>query len=105
MTDDLKGRAAFARNLRALRRRRGLNINDVARATGMELPHVSDLEMCKANFTVDTAVKLAAALQMPMWQLLKPDGETVVREPARSLRNGQRRGSRAVPEEGANRIG
>ncbi len=63
---DIEARAAFSRNLRAFRRRLGLSQNEVARATGIALTHVSDIELRKVNFTVDTAVKLAAGLNMPL---------------------------------------
>jgi transcriptional regulator with XRE-family HTH domain len=95
MTDDLEGRAAFAENLRAVRRARGLSQSEVAGASGVEQRHVSAVERHRSNFTLDTAVKLAAGLNMPLWLLLKPDGETVVREPGRCLRNGRRGATKA----------
>jgi transcriptional regulator with XRE-family HTH domain len=105
MTDDIEGRAVFAENLRAVRRAHGLSQSKVARASGVEQRHVSAIERRRSNFTLDTAAKLAAGLNVPLWLLLKPDGEAVVREPGRRLRNSRRGSVRAAPEEGANHAG
>ncbi len=83
MTDDLEGRAVFAENLRAARKARGLSQSEVAGASGVEQHQVSAIEGRRANFTLDTAVKLAAGLNMPLWLLLKPEGEAAGCEPGR----------------------
>jgi transcriptional regulator with XRE-family HTH domain len=69
-------RATFARNLRAARMRLGLRQKDICQATGIAQPHLSDIEAGGGNIALDTMVKLATAVNLPLWKLFKP-GEII----------------------------
>ena len=61
--------------LRARRRELGLKLSDVAEASGLSLPYVSNLERGHGNPTLDALRSLADALKMPVTALLD-EGET-----------------------------
>ena len=69
-------RATFARNLRAARMRIGLRQKDICQITGIAQPHLSDIEAGGGNIALDTMVKLATAVNQPLWKLFKP-GEII----------------------------
>ena len=69
-------RATFARNLRAARMRLGLRQKDICQTTGIAQPHLSDIEAGGGNIALDTMVKLATAVNQPLWKLFKP-GEII----------------------------
>jgi transcriptional regulator with XRE-family HTH domain len=70
----------LAANLRRLRIARHLSLSELARATGMSKATLSGIENERANPTVETLVGLAAALRVPMGELLEepPLGEVRV---------------------------
>ena len=61
---DLSARAVLARNLRAARLAMGFSQDDLARASGVARPDISDIERSDPgiNPTLDRLEKLAAAL-------------------------------------------
>ncbi len=61
---------ALAQRLRALRETRGLSQRAVARAVGVAQPSVSNYEMGKREVTLATAMRLAAALDVTLCQLI-----------------------------------
>jgi transcriptional regulator with XRE-family HTH domain len=72
-------RATFARNLRAVRMHLRLRQKDICQITGIAQPHLSDIEAGGGNIALDTMVKLAAAVNQPLWKLFKP-GEIIDEE-------------------------
>lgn len=67
----------LAANLRRLRIARHLSLSELARATTMSKATLSGIENCRANPTVETLATLAAALRVPVAELLEelPPGE------------------------------
>ena len=72
-------RATFARNLRAARMQLRLRQKEICQITGIAQPHLSDIEAGGGNIALDTMVKLAAAVNQPLWKLFKP-GEIIDEE-------------------------
>jgi transcriptional regulator with XRE-family HTH domain len=72
-------RATFARNLRAARMHLRLRQKDICQITGIAQPHLSDIEAGGGNIALDTMVKLATAVNQPLWKLFKP-GEIIDEE-------------------------
>jgi transcriptional regulator with XRE-family HTH domain len=70
----------LAANLRRLRIARHLSLSELARATAMSKATLSGIENGRANPTVETLAGLAAALQVPVTELLEepPLGEVRV---------------------------
>src|SRR5947209_11572237 len=61
----------LAANLRRLRIARHLSLSEPARATTMSKATLSSIETARANPTVDTLASLAAALRVPIAELLE----------------------------------
>src|ERR1700757_1643759 len=61
----------LAANLRRLRIARHLSLSELARATAVSKGTLSGLENGRANPTVETLASLAAALQVPVTELLE----------------------------------
>jgi transcriptional regulator with XRE-family HTH domain len=83
MLDDGDSRGVqdlLAANLRRLRIARHLSLSELARATGVSKATLSGIENGHANPTVDTLAGLAAALRVPLSELLAelPLGEVKV---------------------------
>jgi transcriptional regulator with XRE-family HTH domain len=83
MVDDRNGRGIgelLAANLRRLRIARHLSLSELARATSMSKATLSGIENGRANPTVETLASLAAALQIPVTELLEepPLGEVLL---------------------------
>ena len=72
-------RATFARNLRAARMQLRLRQKDICQITGIAQPHLSDIEAGGGNIALDTMVKLATAVNQPLWKLFRP-GEIIDEE-------------------------
>lgn len=73
MIDDRNGtdiQERLAGNLRRLRIARHLSLSELARATGMSKATLSGIENARSNPTVETLVTLAAALRIPLLDLL-----------------------------------
>ena len=62
---------AFRTRLRAERNRRGWSIRDLAARAGAHYRTVAQLERGGASPTLDTALRLAAALSVPLESLLR----------------------------------
>ena len=62
----------LGRNVRALRRERGLSQEELAHRAEMERSYVSDIERGRRNPSVRALGKLASALEVEAWVLLKP---------------------------------
>jgi transcriptional regulator with XRE-family HTH domain len=74
--------AALAANVRRLRIASHLSLSQLAQATGVGKATLSAIERCQANATVDTIAAIAAALQVPVGELLSgavPDPVHIVR--------------------------
>jgi transcriptional regulator with XRE-family HTH domain len=65
-------RQTLAHNIRSARERRRLSQAKLAAAAEISFPHMSDIEYCKTWVSDKTLIKLAAALRVEPWQLLKP---------------------------------
>lgn len=65
-------REILARNLRALRRQRGLSQEELAHRANMDRTYVSSLERGVYAATIDMVDKLARALDAEAWELLRP---------------------------------
>ncbi len=65
-------RKVLARNLRAERIRRRLSQRNLAERTGMPPSHLAAIEAGRGNASLEDMAKLAAILETPLWELLKP---------------------------------
>jgi transcriptional regulator with XRE-family HTH domain len=65
-------RRVLAGNLRAERNRRRLSRSEVAERTGMLPSHLAAIEAGRGNASIEDMAKLAAILETPLWELLKP---------------------------------
>lgn len=65
-------REILAANLRALRRRQGLSQEELAYRADIDRTYVSALEREVYAATVDILERLARALDVQAWELLKP---------------------------------
>jgi DNA-binding XRE family transcriptional regulator len=65
-------RRLFAENFRQARIAAGLSQTDVHELTGLTQPYISEVETCVSNPTLDIAAKLANAVRVPLYELLKP---------------------------------
>jgi transcriptional regulator with XRE-family HTH domain len=62
----------LGRNVRALRLRKGFSQEELALEAGMKRSYVSDLERGTRNPSVKAVSRLAKALGVEAWQLLRP---------------------------------
>jgi len=77
-----------ARRVRALRKARGLTLEDVGKASGVSIGSLSQLERGKGNPSFNSLVRLSHALGVPVAQLLhdaSPDSPVVRAHERRSL--------------------
>jgi ribosome-binding protein aMBF1 (putative translation factor) len=65
-------RDCFARNFRAARKDAGLSQRDIQKETGIPQSHISEIESAMHNICIETMVKLANLVQVPVHELLKP---------------------------------
>ncbi|MBI1198535.1 MAG: helix-turn-helix domain-containing protein [Phenylobacterium sp.] len=65
-------RDILAANLRALRRRQGLSQEELAYRADIDRTYVSALERGVYAATIDILERLARALDVQAWELLKP---------------------------------
>ncbi len=72
-------RDALSGNIRALRRQRGISQDELAFQADMHRTYLSDIERTARNVTLDVVERLALALAVEPWRLLKP-GEMAVEE-------------------------
>ncbi|GLQ76889.1 transcriptional regulator [Mesorhizobium huakuii] len=64
-------REAFAQNLRALRRARGLSQEELAHQAGIDRTYISALERNVYNASIDVVDRLAEVLGVDVGELLK----------------------------------
>ncbi len=69
-------RKAFGQNFRVARMRLDLSQRDVHHLTKIAQSHISEIESGLCNTSVDTMVKLAAIVKIPLWKLFRPRNET-----------------------------
>lgn len=67
----MKGRALLAFNLKRLRLERVVSQEGLAAEAGVDRAYVSELERMRGNATVDLLDRLAAALDVPLAELLR----------------------------------
>ncbi len=61
----------MARNVRLLRAERGLSQEALAQEAGVNRTYLSDIERGTRNVSIDNLSRLAKALNVPVWSLLK----------------------------------
>jgi ribosome-binding protein aMBF1 (putative translation factor) len=62
----------FARNFRAARKDAGLSQRDIQKETGIPQSHISEIESAMHNICIETMVKLANLVNVPVHELLTP---------------------------------
>lgn len=75
--------ARFGRTVRAFRVRQRLTQEQVAEAAGLHPTYIGMIERNVRKPTLDAAARIAKALDLPLWRLVK-DAETAVISPKRS---------------------
>ena len=65
-------REHFAKNFRAARKDAGLSKRDIQKETGIPQSHISEIESAMHNICIETMVKLANLVHVPVHELLKP---------------------------------
>lgn len=65
-------RTSFGEHFRACRKKLQLSPGVIHELTGVPASHIAQIEAGQGSLHIDTMVKLAAIVQMPLWQLLKP---------------------------------
>ncbi len=65
-------RKYFAKNFRAARKDAGLSQRDIQKETGIPQSHISEIESAMHNICIETMVKLANLVHVPVHELLKP---------------------------------
>jgi ribosome-binding protein aMBF1 (putative translation factor) len=65
-------REYFAKNFRAARKDSGLSQRDIQKETGIPQSHISEIESSMHNICIETMVKLANLVHVPVHELLKP---------------------------------
>ena len=70
--DSSEERAHFGRNFYQARLRLRLRQRDIYLITGIAQSHISEIEKGTCNLAIDTMVKLAHVVKVPLWRLFKP---------------------------------
>ena len=65
-------RQYFAKNFRTARKDAGLSQRDIQKETGIPQSHISEIESAMHNICIETMVKLANLVHVPVHELLKP---------------------------------
>jgi len=69
---DMKSEAQkLGRNLKRIRKEKGISQGDIVRSLGMDRAFISNIENGKTNPTLATIAKLAKALGVPIEDLIK----------------------------------
>jgi DNA-binding XRE family transcriptional regulator len=71
-TESQLQREYFAKNFRAARKDAGLSQRDIQKETGIPQSHISEIESAMHNICIETMVKLANLVHVPVHELLKP---------------------------------
>jgi transcriptional regulator with XRE-family HTH domain len=74
-TDDDDLRQILSINIRAARKDRHLTQTQLAIYADLSLSYMTDIERCKAWVSDKTLLKIAKALEISPWQLLRPAAE------------------------------
>lgn len=61
----------FAKNVRLARAERGLSQESLALEAGVNRTYLSAVERSEQNISIDNVFRIALALGIPAWQLLK----------------------------------
>lgn len=69
----LTPRETFGRNLKRARLLRGLSQEAVGLVAGLSRNYVGDIERGARNVAIDNMARLAAAVAVPLFELLDPD--------------------------------
>ena len=64
-------RDVFAKNVRLARAGRGLSQEGLALEAGVNRTYLSAVERSEQNISIDNVFRIAQALGLPAWQLLK----------------------------------
>lgn len=67
-------RDILARNIRLLRAQKSMSQETLAFESGLNRTYVSDIERGVRNVSIDNISRLAKALGVPAWRLLKDQG-------------------------------
>lgn len=65
-------RDVLAKNLRLARSRLGISQEDLALMSGVHRSYLSDIERSQRNISIDNLSRLAKALEVDAWELLRP---------------------------------
>lgn len=68
-----------AANINAERKKRGLSLSALANAANLSVSCVSKAESAQCAVSLKTVLKIAAALEIPVSQLLEPTGTQAIR--------------------------
>jgi transcriptional regulator with XRE-family HTH domain len=71
--DSAAERAIFGQNFYNARLKLRLRQRDIHLMTGIAQSHISEIEKGNSNIAIDTMVKLARIVNLPLWRLFKPD--------------------------------
>ena len=66
-------RLVFGHNLRRARWLSGLSQRAVMGVSGVSQARISGIEAGEINFGIDTMIRLANAVRLPLWQLFMPE--------------------------------
>jgi transcriptional regulator with XRE-family HTH domain len=66
-------REVIATNVRRVRAMRGLSQEDLAHESGINRSYLSDVERAQRNLSIDNLDRLAQALGVEAWTLLRPE--------------------------------
>lgn len=61
----------FGQHLREIRERKGISQEKLAALAGLDRTYISKIERGERNISIETAAKLAEALEVPVTQLLE----------------------------------
>jgi transcriptional regulator with XRE-family HTH domain len=70
-TDEMSARARVALQVVELRRRKGLTQMDLANLSGLHRTYISSIEQEERNLSIDNLDRLARALEVDVWRLLR----------------------------------
>jgi transcriptional regulator with XRE-family HTH domain len=59
--------------MRMLRAAQGISQEPLSHDAGINRTYVSSVERCERNVSIDNIEKIAKALKIEVWKLLKPD--------------------------------
>jgi transcriptional regulator with XRE-family HTH domain len=68
-------RDLLARNVRKIRRGKGMSQEGLAAAAGLHRTYVGSIERSERNVSLDSLCALAHGLSVEVWQLLRPGGD------------------------------